>query len=256
MSPATKTAKTYAYLDLIFLIQEAPSILGERSTLGGTISALESGGAGHSVASSDEHHEHILHRLEKITKIRRLLPVWRALTHGSQMILDVYYTPRVRWDHGMEAFVGPELASVALAFYPDPDLLREACKEPTRPAHTKTINDQALRHFRAEKRNAQRILREAREKAEFSPERAHQILTEADRAYRLSVEQAQLESNKLVQFEKRRAHAEIIEGAKSLARTMIQEAHEEWDRVRRIHAPTQPKDIRKKAQRDTMAEII
>jgi len=56
--------KAYGYLDLEFLLQEAPDLLGERSNMGGFLSALSSGRPGHSVASSEEHHDHQINHLE------------------------------------------------------------------------------------------------------------------------------------------------------------------------------------------------
>ena len=134
--PSKSTHKTYAYLDLEFLIQEAPSIFGERSNMGGVVSALTSGGAGMSVASSDEHHAHLIEklRLDKgalnpVAKWRALNATWLTLLPTSRLVLEVYYTPRVCWPQGFDSCMGEELASVALAFPPDGDqtALREAC---------------------------------------------------------------------------------------------------------------------------------
>jgi hypothetical protein len=97
-TPAKPTRpRTYSYLDLEFLLQEAPSLLGERSHMGGFISALSSGGPGQSVASSDDHHDHQIDRLKWVSKARRLLQVWQCLDRHTQIVLSAYYTPRVRW---------------------------------------------------------------------------------------------------------------------------------------------------------------
>ncbi len=156
--PSKSTHKTYAYLDLEFLLQEAPSILGERSNMGGFISALTSGGPGMSVASSDEHHDHLIERLKLDTpgqnlvqKYRALQTIWVTLEAHSKHVLVAYYTPRVRWPLGFEAFIGPELSSVALTFPPDGNAraLREACLDAANhEALILRARNEALDHIR------------------------------------------------------------------------------------------------------------
>lgn len=134
----TRPQTTYWYESIAWLIREAPSILGERSIQGAVESALRSGGPGHSVASSSDHHDHLIEKLRldcppgqsnEVAKWRTLNAIWMELPPTSCFVLDAYYTPRVCWPSGFDAFIGTELASVALAFPPDGDAaaLREAC---------------------------------------------------------------------------------------------------------------------------------
>lgn len=185
-TPKPARRKTYAYLDLEFLLQEAPGLLGERSNMGGFISALSSGGPGQSVASSDDHHEHQINRLEWVGKARRLLRTWQCLDRHTQVVLTAYYTPRVRWPQGYAALIGDDLASVALAFPPDGDghALSEACRHATK-----------------------------------------------------------------------KAHEQLIRRAKQEAQEHVQNAHEEWDRIRRLVDPTEPKDVKAKAKAEEEREL-
>lgn len=120
--------------ELAWLLKDAPSLLGERSTQGAVESALRSGGPGHSVASSDEHHGHLIDRLRldeaigPVARYRSLQKAWVQLERISQRVLCAYYSDRVIWPQGFEAFIGRELASVAMAFPPNGDgsALREA----------------------------------------------------------------------------------------------------------------------------------
>lgn len=137
--PYDPKTNSYWYESLAWLIREAPGLLGETSSIGGFISALESGGPGQSVASSDDHHEALLRRIglwwdddEKprpniVARFRTLKAQFARLTKQSQLILSVYYEPRCRWPSGCEANLGEELASVSLAFAVDRAQLLDAC---------------------------------------------------------------------------------------------------------------------------------
>jgi hypothetical protein len=58
-----------------------------------------------------------------------------------------------------------------------------------------------------------------------------------------------------VQHASKKANRELIRQAVWTCQDLVKEAHEEWDRIRRIVDPAKPRDIRRKAQRETEAEL-
>ena len=122
-------------MDLIFLIEEVPGLLGERSNYSSFLSACLSGGPGQAVPSSDEHHKFQIDHMKWVGEARRLLRVWQCLDRHTQIVLTAYYTPRGDWPEGYADQIGPDLASVALAFPPDGDSkrLQDVCERAGRP---------------------------------------------------------------------------------------------------------------------------
>lgn len=140
MRPYDPKKNSYWYESLAWLLREAPGLLGETSNMGGFISALESGGPGQTVASSDDHHEAILRRIglwpddddrrakvNIVARFRALNQRFASMSKQSQLVSLVYYEPRCGWPSGCAANLGEEFASVALAFADDRNALLDAC---------------------------------------------------------------------------------------------------------------------------------
>lgn len=140
---------------LAWLLRESPGLLGETSNFLSVQSALESGGPGDSVASSDEHHDALIDRLDHVARARDLGRTWQLLSREEQFVLLVYYEPRSTWPIGCEAHLGAELASVALAFSGDRKALLDAC------SHASTATAQRL--IEDAKTNARALLEQAHE---------------------------------------------------------------------------------------------
>lgn len=187
--PYDPTKNAYWFESLAWLIREAPGLLGETSNVGGFLSAIESGGPGATVASSEDHHEAILRRiglwpddddprppkLNVVERHRELTRLFKCLSRGSQRVLTAYYEPRARWPEGMATHVGEALASVALAFTGDRPALLHACSGASLSGSREIITEA--------KNQAQELIREAHEEwIEVSalprPTRAHKSHTD------------------------------------------------------------------------------
>lgn len=110
--------------DLEWLICQAPSLLGLRSTHGGIVAALEGGGSGAFDSSAAE--AQVERALPHVARARRLGAVWATLDTPTRKLLELHYTPKSSWPPGVTAMLGA-FTSVAMAMTTDRAKLELAC---------------------------------------------------------------------------------------------------------------------------------
>jgi hypothetical protein len=110
--------------DLEWLLNIAPSMLGERSGHGAVVSALEGGGSG---AFDSGSAENVVERARPhCARARRLREVWALLDAPTRRILVAHYTPRSGWAPGVVAMLGV-YASAAMVLTANRAKLELAC---------------------------------------------------------------------------------------------------------------------------------
>jgi hypothetical protein len=110
--------------DLEWLVCQALSLMGLRSTHGGSVACLEGGG---SAAFDSSAAEALCERaLPHVARARRLGAVWAQLDPTTRQVLTTHYTPRSGWPPGVTEMLGT-FAAVAMAMTTDRARLELAC---------------------------------------------------------------------------------------------------------------------------------
>lgn len=94
--------------ELVWLLCEAASALGERGTLQGTIAALERGGVSGGGYDAESALGQIV-ELGTCQRYRRLIVRWRLVTPADQQILAAYYVAISGAAHAVAEEVGKQL---------------------------------------------------------------------------------------------------------------------------------------------------
>lgn len=118
--------RLYEY-DLDWLLNDAPAQLGERSTAGSNVGAIERGGPPASISDTGPYHEQFIRALWAVDHARKLTAAWERLSPGSQAILRARYLQRQHWPTGAAVLLGQDLVGVALLLAPDRNVLTDAC---------------------------------------------------------------------------------------------------------------------------------
>ena len=101
--------------EIAWYLTEAPAHLGESSSHGSSVAAIEHGGGRGTIHSSDPYHARLIDRLQHVGRARRCDQTWQRLDSYTQLVLLGRYHARTQWPLGAEAFLGGELVGVALA---------------------------------------------------------------------------------------------------------------------------------------------
>jgi hypothetical protein len=126
--------------DIDFLLNEAPSLLGEKSGQGATAAAIERGvSSGGTIADNGPHHDAAISAIESVGRARRLDEIWLMLDAGTRQVLRARYLKRSHWPTGCLVFLTSDLVGVAMLLSPDRKELEKACQSAAKNASAKAI---------------------------------------------------------------------------------------------------------------------
>ncbi len=140
------TAKLPYSPQLDHYLNDLPTLLGERSSHGALVSAIERGGPS-SYVSDEPYHAAAIGAVGPVKLARDLEAAWRRLGPATRAFLAAHYERRRYFAPGVEAHLGAySKAALHIASeFGERHILEEACMSATLPSSKATIEDYRTR---------------------------------------------------------------------------------------------------------------